>query len=173
MTKRVAIYIGGITLAILLSGCVNRKAVKQLQIQTVQQHKTIQLLHQQADKLQASLAQCKKQKAALTEELKKQKALQKKSTQFTSVSKKYPKPKKNIKLKKVEDTNYSTNYMYPESNRSTKKSKPKPKKNLQVKINKTECIALIGSDKLEKYVRLFGNEADALKRCAIIKALNR
>jgi len=78
-------------------------------------------------------------------------------------------PKKNIKLKKVEDTNYSSDYMYPQ--------KDVPKKKAAVvttaskSISKAECISLIGSEKFAKYTEILGSEAASLRRCNMLKAM--
>jgi len=78
-------------------------------------------------------------------------------------------PKKNIKLKKVEDNNYSAGYMYPGE------TKKKPVKVAQTTKNttmtKSECISMIGQAKFDKYTQMFGNEAASLKRCSMIKAM--
>ena len=82
-------------------------------------------------------------------------------------------PKKHIKLKMVEDDNFSPDYMYPE----TKKLKsPKPttlvKKDVpSVSVmNKDECISLIGQERFDKYAQMFGGDSGAIKRCKMIKA---
>ncbi len=95
-----------------------------------------------------------------------------------------------IKLKKVEDDNYSSAYMYPED--KVKKEKvvkavPLPVKretsdtpNVETSavaatgngMNKTECIAMIGQEKFDKYTQMFGNETSSIKRCAMLKAMN-
>ncbi len=85
---------------------------------------------------------------------------------------------KKIKLKEVEDNNYSSAYMYPED---------KVKKEKVVKVaeaettptaettsntmNKEECIGMIGQEKFDKYTLMFGNEASSIKRCAMLKAM--
>ena len=88
--------------------------------------------------------------------------------------------KKNIKLKKVEDNNFSSGYMYPQT-----KSKPKPKSVVKLAqaqavasttqspsiMGKAECIAMIGQDKFDKYTQMFGNETSSIKRCKMLKAM--
>lgn len=88
-------------------------------------------------------------------------------------------PKKNIKLKKVEDNNYSSKYMYPE----TKKKKPAIKlaaadtnissadNKISTTMNKASCIAMIGQAKFDKYTQMFGGEAGSIKRCKMLKAM--
>ena len=79
-------------------------------------------------------------------------------------------PKKNIKLKKVEDNNYSSGYMYPE----TKKKKPKKVKkvaSINSAMTTAECISMIGQAKFDKYTQMFGSEAASLKRCKMLKAM--
>ena len=89
-------------------------------------------------------------------------------------------PKKNIELKEVEDTNFSSEYMYPE----TKKKKEKPVTVAQTDtssveapvvsastMGKSECISMIGQEKFDKYTQMLGNEASAIKRCQMLKAM--
>jgi PBP1b-binding outer membrane lipoprotein LpoB len=85
-------------------------------------------------------------------------------------------PKKNIKLKEVEDENFSSEYMYPETN---KKAAKKPEEVITVATENTsvtamtneECISMIGREKFEKYSQMFGGDAGALKKCKMLKAL--
>ncbi len=89
-------------------------------------------------------------------------------------------PKKNIKLKEVEDTNFSSEYMYPET--KTKKAKPvvvaKADSTGSVtpaastnNMSKGECISMIGQTKFDKYTQMLGDEASAIKRCKMLKAM--
>jgi len=87
-----------------------------------------------------------------------------------------PAPKKNIKLKKVEDNNYSSGYMYPHT------TKKKPLKieqsttvitNTNTLMDRAECITMIGQDKFDKYTQMFGSEAASLKRCKMLKAMRQ
>ena len=91
-----------------------------------------------------------------------------------------PAPKKNIKLKEVEDTNFSSEYMYPE----TKKKKPatvtqtdstvgstEVSKTTSNSMSRGECIAMIGQEKFDKYTQMLGDEASAIKRCQMLKAM--
>jgi outer membrane biosynthesis protein TonB len=90
------------------------------------------------------------------------------------------KPKKDIKLKEVEDNNFSSEYMYPE----TKKKKAKPVAVAKADPSETasptvssgnmsrgECISMIGQEKFDKYTQMLGNEASAIKRCQMLKAM--
>ncbi len=91
-----------------------------------------------------------------------------------------PPPKKDIKLKEVEDTNFSSEYMYPE----TKTKKEKPVAVAKVASTETtapaastsnmsrgECISMIGQEKFDKYTQMLGDEASAIKRCKMLKAM--
>jgi hypothetical protein len=87
-------------------------------------------------------------------------------------------PKKDIELKEVEDTNFSSEYMYPET--KSKKKKPATVETTAVpttptpsvsSMSKGECIAMIGQEKFNKYTQMLGNEASAIKRCQMLKAL--
>jgi len=85
--------------------------------------------------------------------------------------------KKNIKLKKVEDNNFNSDYMYPQT-----RSTPKPKKVTKLAqaetstitssvMGKAECIAMIGQEKFDKYTQMFGSESASIKRCKMLKAM--
>jgi len=89
-------------------------------------------------------------------------------------------PKKNIKLKEVEDSNFSSEYMYPE----TKKKKTKPVAVAKAdsteaaapaastnSMSRGECISMIGQEKFDKYTQMLGDEASAIKRCKMLKAM--
>jgi hypothetical protein len=87
-------------------------------------------------------------------------------------------PKKKIKLKKVEDTNYSDKYMYPEDTSAAKKD-PK-EKNITPTVattssvmTKEECISMISQEKFDKYTAMFGSEAASIKRCTMLKAMSK
>ena len=90
------------------------------------------------------------------------------------------KPKKDIKLKEVEDTNFSSEYMYPET--KTKKDKPvtvakaDPTETVAPaadtsNMSRGECISMIGQAKFDKYTQMLGDEASAIKRCKMLKAM--
>lgn len=84
-----------------------------------------------------------------------------------------PPPRKKIVLKDINDTNFNTDYMYPED------TKKKAKKELPVQtpvlakkeMDKEECIAMISLEKFEKYAAIFGSEAASIKRCKMLKAV--
>jgi len=90
-------------------------------------------------------------------------------------------PRKKIKLKKVEDSNFSSEYMYPETNTkkeksvavvqtdSIKVSAPEPA--TAATMDKGECIAMIGQEKFDKYTQMLGGETSAIKRCQMLKAM--
>jgi PBP1b-binding outer membrane lipoprotein LpoB len=89
-------------------------------------------------------------------------------------------PKKNIKLKEVEDTNFSSEYMYPET--KTKKAKPVAVEKVAStetaapaastsNMSRGECISMIGQEKFDKYTQMLGDEASAIKRCKMLKAM--
>lgn len=87
-----------------------------------------------------------------------------------------PLPKYEGELKPVEDTNYSSAYMYPEG--SVKKENVKepvqtPPLATDTGMNKEECIAMISQEKFDKYAAMFGSEAASIKRCNMIQAMNR
>ncbi len=84
-------------------------------------------------------------------------------------------------LVEVQDGNFSSAYMYPESTKKQKKAVKVPEAQTETTttvattsntMNKTECISMIGQDKFDKYTQMFGNEASSIKRCAMLKAMN-
>ena len=86
--------------------------------------------------------------------------------------------KKKIKLKEVEDENFSSDYMYPET---AKKSSKKVVETVSTTetieeaspaaMSKTECLSMIGQEKFDKYAQMLGSDAGAIKKCAMLKAL--
>ena len=90
-------------------------------------------------------------------------------------TKKHTLPKKKIKLKKVEDTNYDDSYMYPEDTKAAKKDFIERQKSVvtpQKSMTKEACIAMIGQEKFDKYTTMFGSEASSIKRCVMLKAMS-
>ena len=96
-------------------------------------------------------------------------------------------PKRKIALKKVEDDNHSSNYMYPEdkvkkvvptklayapSVESNATATPAKKVATKSAMSKDECIGMIGQEKFDKYTQMFGNEASSIKRCTMLKSMN-
>jgi len=86
-------------------------------------------------------------------------------------------PKKNIKLKDVEDENFSSEYMYPETEvnkKSIAKIENIHNENIVTEssdnINTKECIALIGQDKFNKYSQIY-TLSGALKKCKMLKSI--
>ena len=83
-----------------------------------------------------------------------------------------PPPKKKMKLKKIDDTNFDAAYMYPEDTKKKEKVEtptetPIPSTDT---MNKEECIAMITQEKFDKYAAMFGSEAASIKRCKMLKA---
>ncbi len=83
-----------------------------------------------------------------------------------------PPPKKSIKLKEVDDTNFDTAYMYPRDTKKKEKSEIPEKMDIATAdtMNKEECIAMITQEKFDKYAAIFGSEAASIKRCKMLKA---
>lgn len=138
---------------ILFSGCSSRTQALQLQKQNAQQALLIQQQQAQID--------------ALNEKLKAKAKARKRSALPQA-------PKKNIKLKKVEDNNYTSKYMYP----GTPKKKPVKvaqlaKPNVGTPMDKAQCINMIGADKFAKYTEMFGSESASIKRCSMLQAMKR
>lgn len=87
-----------------------------------------------------------------------------------------PPPKKEIKLKEVEDTNYTDEYMYPEDTKAAKKDpveKQAPVPATKEGMTKEECISMISQEKFDKYTEMFGSEDASIKRCMMLKAMNQ
>jgi len=85
-------------------------------------------------------------------------------------------PKKKIKLKEVEDTNYSDDYMYPEDTKAAKKDPIETQKTVAVSnggMTKEACITMIGQEKFDKYTAMFGSPDASIKRCTMLKAMNK
>lgn len=155
--KLTTLYIGAAVMLIGLAGCTSQTAQERLAM------KQSIMIEQQEDQiafLQHQLDQCKNSTTQTATET---------PAPANTPQRYYPKPKQNIKLKKVEDTNYKSAYMYPENKqqKSTKRLAAAPK----ISINKPECITLIGEAKFAHYTQMFGSETAALKRCAMIRAM--
>ena len=86
-----------------------------------------------------------------------------------------PAPKKKVKLKTVEDTNYSDKYMYPEDSKAAKKDpvKKEARNTASHGMTKAECINMISQEKFDRYTAMFGDEAASIKRCAMLKAMKK
>lgn len=84
-------------------------------------------------------------------------------------------PKKEVELKEVEDTNFSSEYMYPETDKKKKKPVEEPSETIVTSdaspMTKEACIAMIGQVKFDKYTEMFGSEAASIKRCQMLKAI--
>ena len=160
MTIGIKAFMLGILTLFVFSGCSSKPQLMQVRNRNIHQSIVIQKQQQKIALLQRQLMLCKTR---------------------TTVSRipvkhknlgAYPKPKKNITLKKVEDHNYSSDYMYPDDKKkrtTTTVASTAP----TVSINKTQCIAMIGEAKFNRYTEMFGNEAAAIKRCAMIQALKK
>jgi hypothetical protein len=84
---------------------------------------------------------------------------------------KIPKPpKKNIKLKEVQDNNFSPDYMYPETQKPKIKKVAKQTTPKASTMTQAECINLIGQDRFDRYTQMLGGTSGAIKRCMMIKA---
>lgn len=83
--------------------------------------------------------------------------------------------------KEVEDNNYQEQYMYPEDGSAAKKD-PDEKKSQNAEtsaiadtesMTKEACIAMIGQEKFDKYSEMFGSEEASIKRCGMMKAMQK
>jgi len=140
---------------LFLSGCNSTKKNVQLQNKNAQQALLIQ---QQQAKIET-----------LNKRLGKHKPKKRRASRSSTLP---PEPKKNIKLKKVEDSNFNSEYMYPQTKGKTKKVETLAQAtSTGSSMSKESCIAMIGEDKFNKYTQMFGNEAASIKRCAMLKAM--
>jgi len=100
-----------------------------------------------------------------------------KETNSTKVIKEHvpQRPRTKIKLKKVEDDNFSEAYMYPEDSTQKEKTVKVAEANttspVAAAMSREECIGMIGQEKFDKYTQMFGNEASSIKRCAMLKSM--
>ncbi len=162
------IWLGLAIALILFSGCSARK-------QTARQ--TINMQQQQIKKQQIHINELIK-KLNLYSKTKVKKTMS--ATSRESIGNSIAKPKKDIKLQKVEDHNFNSNYMYPET-KSKPKKQTKPKKEAKTTstqvaatsstMGKAECVSMLGQAKFEKYTQMFGSEAASIKRCKMLKAM--
>lgn len=152
------VSLGAVSALLLLSGCNNAQTVA-LQNKNAKQALLIQKQQAEIENLKKTLNQKKKARKKVP----------------TRTSKIPPKPKKNIKLKKVEDNNYSSSYMYPGAQKPKPKvtatPKPTTTSSTSASMGKPECIAMIGQEKFDKYTQMFGSEAASIKRCNMLKAM--
>lgn len=83
-----------------------------------------------------------------------------------------PPPKKKIKLKEVDDTNFDAAYMYPQDAKKQEASNiPEQMAAAPADtMDKEECIAMITQEKFDQYAAMFGSEAASIKRCKMLKA---
>ena len=146
---------------IIFSGCNSRTENIKLQNQNARQALVIQQQQAKIDALDAKLNARAIARAKARAKARKMSAIP-------------TPPKKNIKLKKVEDNNYTSGYMYPGA------AKKKPVKvaqatttNANTSMDKAQCIAMIGPEKFAKYTQMFGSEAASLKRCKMLKAMKQ
>ncbi|MEA1879441.1 MAG: hypothetical protein U9N11_02185 [Campylobacterota bacterium] len=167
-----------LAIILLLSGCSSKRDAikhKEGQIQTIQQQKLY------IEKLKSIISKQHKNYIVERRKIYKKKMARKKmarknKTSPTKIGNVAQAPKKNVALKKVEDSNYSSGYMYPGAK---KKPTPTPKvqttptvsTNVQKGMSKNECISLIGQVKFDKYTQMFGSEEASLKRCKILKTM--
>ena len=147
------------TALIIFSGCSSRTQNIELQNKNARQALVIQQQQAKIDALDAKLN---------ARAIARAKARAKRMSAIPTP------PKKNIKLKKVEDNNYTSGYMYPGA------AKKKPVKIAQAtaattstSMDKAQCIAMIGPEKFAKYTQMFGSEAASLKRCKMLKAMKQ
>ena len=83
-----------------------------------------------------------------------------------------PPPKAKHTLKEVEDTNFSPEYMYPQTPSKSHVTHPASDTDaVRPTMSKSACIEMIGQEKFDHYSRILGGEEGALRRCALLKAM--
>ena len=190
----------GLTLALLVSGCTYEPEVVQLQNQNIQQANQIMQQQIQIDALREQIAIQRSIPKKFTPIRRKRRNITKKvlpkiknnvknnvkndiqNNVKDKIKNNIPTPIKNAskKLKKVEDKNYSSEYMYPVTDTvSRAKNKiietPKsttPKATIG-KMTKSECISMIGQKKFDTYTKVFGGEEASIKRCKMIRVMQK
>ncbi|GEM_PF-875727 len=94
-------------------------------------------------------------------------------------------PRRRFIPKKVDDSNYNSDYAYPDN--PTQKPKPTlavASKTMQygeknstqptpIAMSKEACIGMIGEAKFAKYTKMLGSEGSAIKRCVMLKAMRQ
>jgi len=140
----------------LFSGCNSHQKNIRLQNKNA---KLIQIIQQQNAKIEAL-------KAKISARNKRKARIKRRPTLPTP-------PKKNIKLKKVEDNNYSSGYMYPAAKKKTVKVAQATTTSTSTFMDRAQCITMIGQEKFDKYTQMFGSEAASLKRCKMLKAMKQ
>jgi hypothetical protein len=155
--KSLTLYLSAALALLTFSGCTSNSQIVQLQNRTIQQSLIIQKQQQQIHELKAKIKNLTKQK----------------DTNRNKAFNTPVKPKKNIKLKKIEDNSYSSDYMYPDDKKTKKKTAPVTTVSQSSLMSKAECIAMIGEAKYDRYTEMFGSETAALKRCAMIRAMKK
>ena len=164
--------------AILFSGC-SLGYTDQLENQNMRQTTIIQQQQQQLKELQDKLQGYQQKERAIKEKKearirwiakqKKLKAQKKRQTTQATTSKRPTISSSSVDkngLKKVEDTNYSSNYMYPKAKRKVKKVTTSS----SITMSKSECISMITQARFDKYTSMFGTQG-AIKRCRMLKAM--
>ena len=164
----------------IFSGCSTKTQNYRLRTMNAKQAAVIQKQQAQISILRAKLKMRQVAKEKAKARAKEAAHTARSTPPQTSSSGRLPKaPKKNIELKKVEDSNYSSSYMYPGAN---KKSVPAKKlenstvnapKAISSTMTKAECISMIGEEKFTKYTTMFGSESASLKRCKMLKAMKQ
>jgi len=81
-------------------------------------------------------------------------------------------PKATHTLKEVEDTNFSPEYMYPETAvKKPAKTQQASTAQMTVQMSRDECIGMIGQEKFDHYTQMLGSESGAIKRCIMLKSM--
>lgn len=90
-----------------------------------------------------------------------------------------PAPESTHVDKVIEDDNHQESYMYPEDGKSAKKDPVKKEIVTEEEtpviseMSKEACISMIGQEKFDKYSEMFGNEEASIKRCSMMKAMQK
>ena len=81
------------------------------------------------------------------------------------------------KLHKVQDHNFSPEYMYPDTSKTpTTVSSTDTQTNIDLNksynsMSKKACVEMVGQERFDKYTQMLGSESAAIKRCVLLKSI--
>lgn len=167
------LWLGLTIVLLLLSGCSSRRgAIKHNKVQA----QTIQKQQLYIEKLKSIITKQHKNYLSERQKIYQMQIAKQPKPQPTKIDNVEQAPTKEVELKKVEDNNYSADYMYPGAKKQsastpTVQTSPTVSSRIKRGMSKSECIDLIGQVKFDKYTQMFGNEEASLKRCQILKTM--
>ncbi len=140
------LWIGASIALLILSGCSSRQQTT-LQNQSIQQARIIEQQKARIDYLNKKIVWLENKQQS-----------QEKMT------------KNNVKLKKVEDNNFNSDYMYPQA-KAKQATRVAQTQTAPTAMGRAECISLVGQEKFDKYTNILGSEGASIKRCIMLKSM--